>query len=1181
MKLHVGDRLPGSGPPGQPGGYVVTGVLRETPWTNLYSAKKILYNFDFASDRCRESDPAEWLDVLLRTCSDVDSDIPEKAAAKRAIARAEVRTVLANRASNLWPEPVDLLAIGDLDGEIANAAESDDIEAEPVIVLERPHGESLADWLASQPLLADRLGLVAELFTFVQTAHAEGLVLNGLGPDAFVVDGQGRIGYLASDCVVEEARHWRLPWLFPPERYPLSFSAPECFDPEATPDTRSDWFAWAAIAFFALTGEDPQALAQRNGELSLQLDADAAQRLEAALRVLSNEPVRQWVVSLGLDVEQAISLWPFNLVRVVERCLAGDLQWRPKNAADMRHWFTQLPKPPSAPKPSENRAVRLHAQPVKPVPADDLIAICEICGQGVARSDLETHLRRIHRIFSFHGQTRPLSDTFAVLLDALFSKRPDGATWKLLQTIAHEEYPAEAEGHLATWLAQKLLRVAPQARRRVAGAVAEAVAEGQSGPRMAVVLSGLTDSTWQKCGFHLALEIACRLAIPLDPAVMAAVQPRLNDNDIPADVRLRAAAQSLRSVGPESPEARDVAQSLVAGSGKVRAIKRLDRLEELAGKSPAIDDLRAELQDQLRMSCPRCAIELKRVDMVRHLWDAHGLVLDGQRVREPWRAIEDWLEDYRVDGDPDVLQRCWSLARRIDAKQGPARIQRLMLQHGIEDGKAREDLLAEAKDLKASLCPHCFAHVPVPLEPAKLQLEIEPDSIEGAGYRVEIADGGIVPRLEIETPTGLVFDGAEPGRRLTKGGAILIFAGPLLVVSALLLFLPLELPVPGGLLAVLTGGLMLVVFGMIMLAGDAAQGPLDRVLGHAWNRLVPHLLKESWTVSDRAFVAALATASVGQGDPASREKTIEDTQKAMEEAVAGGRTPVNYLGAIRRLAIEDIDPAIQDPTALLAAQTARCLDASLPLGFATALLASVPEEPWNGTALLRLRVLLADRAFDAGLELQDLRELASANRALGNVLEPAKLDYLAHLKLMHLLKATKPWSDLGRAKSIFDISQDSTKAARLLKNLPDVMLAVDLDPPLYLGVRGAVFLDTWFYEPPRPIEVIARTFFPEGGFHLILGKRTFWFGFDPIDLCGKLEKWFDFYFKEFCPQLGAVYRGRGSQTMRKIVVRNGLRCPECRRRMLPVTGAVGIAEDTPLREEMPMVLPIGGEAQWC
>src|SRR5215831_14964801 len=102
MKLHVGERLPGAGPPSHPGGYVVTCAVSETPWYGLYTGKKVFYNFDFTARRPRETDENEWLDVYLRTVNYPRPDDPADVAERRARARAEVRRILGNRTSNLW-----------------------------------------------------------------------------------------------------------------------------------------------------------------------------------------------------------------------------------------------------------------------------------------------------------------------------------------------------------------------------------------------------------------------------------------------------------------------------------------------------------------------------------------------------------------------------------------------------------------------------------------------------------------------------------------------------------------------------------------------------------------------------------------------------------------------------------------------------------------------------------------------------------------------------------------------------------------------------------------------------------------------------------------------------------------------------------------------------------------------
>src|SRR6516165_3674055 len=135
MKLQIGERLSGSGPPSQPGGYLVTEVISETPWSGLYGAKKIYYNFDFTGKRPREADEKEWLDVLLRTVNYPQLDSAEYVAGRRALARAECRIVLGNRTSNLWPEPLDLLELANTRDPFTFAREAaDPLAREPVLV---------------------------------------------------------------------------------------------------------------------------------------------------------------------------------------------------------------------------------------------------------------------------------------------------------------------------------------------------------------------------------------------------------------------------------------------------------------------------------------------------------------------------------------------------------------------------------------------------------------------------------------------------------------------------------------------------------------------------------------------------------------------------------------------------------------------------------------------------------------------------------------------------------------------------------------------------------------------------------------------------------------------------------------------------------------------------------------
>src|SRR4029077_2996196 len=112
-----------------------------------------------------------------------------------------------------------------------------------------------------------------------------------------------------------------------------------------------------------------------------------------------------------------------------------------------------------------------------------------------------------------------------------------------------------------------------------------------------------------------------------------------------------------------------------SGLGKSRSIQRLHEFESRMGAHPAVDKLVNDLEERLRMSCPRRGAQLRRTAMIQHLWDQHGLILDGRRVKEPWTVIEDWLDAAGPRPNADVLERCRDMAERADPDHGLQRIQ--------------------------------------------------------------------------------------------------------------------------------------------------------------------------------------------------------------------------------------------------------------------------------------------------------------------------------------------------------------------------------------------------------------------------------------------------------------------------------------------------------------------------
>ncbi len=354
MQLSVGERLEGSGPEQQPGGYVVTGVVAETPWSGLYTAKKVFYNFDFTAKRVRETDDKEWLDVLLRTIRYPVLDQADYVAQRRALARAEVRGILGNRHSNLWPEPIDLLELEEPRDPFTFFADGQDgLGGEPIVVFARPQGLFLPAWRQQVLPLSSVLSVLAELLEFIRQAHDEGLLLLGLAPDAVVIDALERVHYVGTDMAL--AQHSPLladtdgtdAWsrFFPPERFPRGFAAPECALRGGRPDRRSDLYSWGCLVYALLTGDSPVQIAQAQGRPWAAFQTEHFARLEQVLDHVPTALHGPWAEQLGLSASALPPDWPRHVLGVLRLLLNANPNQRPGSVAELRRWLISLPPP--------------------------------------------------------------------------------------------------------------------------------------------------------------------------------------------------------------------------------------------------------------------------------------------------------------------------------------------------------------------------------------------------------------------------------------------------------------------------------------------------------------------------------------------------------------------------------------------------------------------------------------------------------------------------------------------------------------------------------------------------------------------------------------------------------------------------------------------------------------------
>lgn len=566
-----------------------------------------------------------------------------------------------------------------------------------------------------------------------------------------------------------------------------------------------------------------------------------------------------------------------------------------------------------------------------------------------------------------------------------------------------------------------------------------------------------------------------------------------------------------------------------------------------------------------KLICPRCSVRLPRPDLIHHLWQEHHLVLDGRSARDPWRLIEDWLEEYCQNPRPDLLKRCRAFAQRVDPEGGIHRVQRLFLAHRIEDEAARRALLSEAKARQASLCPRCFAMVVSPEEIPARPLDYSNGLLCGKGYRVEISEHGIFSRLTVEAPGKAIYQGPEPDRWLSTRGAELALAGPVVLLAMLAAVWPASSS-PLVVVAVLLSA-ALIVFRCVQWIWEGSVSLLDRTVNYAWAILVPRLETDGFTSEDLSFLSGLALTSVGHGRPQIRTDNLQRVLNHIGKKVAADAAPVTQLAALWRMVVEDRGQAGDDPVLLVTAQIGQCFDGHLPLSFAENLLAGWESSTWTTEHLARMRILLCERAFEAGFEVRDLLAAGISAPALGEVMRTGDAEGMCRLRLLWSLRPQRPWDLLGFAVTAFDLARglkNHIADSELLDQYPDLLLAATDEPQILLCGRGAVFEDELITEAPEAMKVKKRRSGKlPGTFDLLLGDRQLELEGDPEEVVPRLERWFRYYFGEFRPQATQVLGWQSPGLSATFRLHKTVACPECRRELLPRVGDLGVLVEEP------------------
>jgi hypothetical protein len=345
----------------------------------------------------------------------------------------------------------------------------------------------------------------------------------------------------------------------------------------------------------------------------------------------------------------------------------------------------------------------------------------------------------------------------------------------------------------------------------------------------------------------------------------------------------------------------------------------------------------------------------------------------------------------------------------------------------------------------------------------------------------------------------------------------------------------------------------------------------QRVRSHAWAELVPSLLeKKLLNPEDVAFLAALAQQMLAERATEAPRAVVAEVVQRVEAEVRAGRAPASHLALLCRLEAETVAASQLDPVPGVAERLANCFTGGLPLSFAERLLDRWQSGWWTAANQARLRVLLCDRAFEAGFEVANLLKAGESAPALALVLRCNAPGGLAALRLLWSLRPTCPWDRLGTCRTIFDLAADPTRTHLFAQPLDLLLWQEDPDGPVLLHHEGeatsvqiglcpqGVWLrPVLFTEPPRVVEISSR---PQQS-ELQLGQYRFRSESNLEGLAARMEKWFRYAFHEFRPALARVPTWQSPDRGAVLRALGAAPCPGCTRYLLARAGEVALALD--------------------
>ncbi|MFO0823866.1 MAG: hypothetical protein U0792_12265 [Gemmataceae bacterium] len=585
-----------------------------------------------------------------------------------------------------------------------------------------------------------------------------------------------------------------------------------------------------------------------------------------------------------------------------------------------------------------------------------------------------------------------------------------------------------------------------------------------------------------------------------------------------------------------------VMRALTAGVSSKRAIERMRQVQSQITSSAALDELIAAREMRVRMSCPRCKIKLPRVEMIKHLWHEHQLILQKRETRSVWRTKTELRAAFSATGDNEPLDRFAEL-------HGPAGLRRWMAEDQVPIEEL-SPLLAGAAEHNAGLCPGCYAELPAAVAPLPPPLDQGMNRLSGEGYAVQQGGNAWIRTVSV----------SMPGSPITRTDislaprAVATLAASLVVIFALLVATTRELTLAGIAVGVLT----------YLFARRVWSQRRDdfEVVDLAWSRLVPAIVERKHGVG---FLTRLCLASLGQGDAEARLKTLTATLARAAADAEESEAERHLLAAATVLQIEDAIRFGTDAVAGVAAVAALGFSGERPADFAEFVVGSFLSRKRSAGELGRLRVLLLAAAFEARIVPPDLFVMWAAAPNLKHAMSQEPAHRLALLFGLWRTRESHVWHSVGHGDTVFELARKLPRdAAELLTRFPDVLLwhrperpVEEAIGPVLICARGVAIAGQLVADPSAEVELESGGHVLIFGRHRIESRRPL-----PADFPETVRSWLRFR-AEWLPTLGESYLAAGTPEISE----RGLapfcrRCGVCQTVSAVGCGAVGHALKT-------------------